>query len=290
MDVQSRDGQRDTASLVWISDLDVAHNGTLEPASDCRDSCSDRVTSQFHTPMGRRWAPSTHFHLEGQAPASGCHSRAEAPGGAPMTVLGQLLGSVHRLCRRLVRTPKRRLQERYPQFEIGIGTYGDDVEVLSWNEGATLRIGAYTSIAAGVKVFLGGEHRTDWVTTFPFSVLWASARHYSGHPASKGDVTIGSDVWIGNGAMILSGVHIGHGAVIGAMAVVTRDVPAYAIAAGNPARIVRFRFEKEVVDRLLVQQWWNWPESRIQRALPEMLNSDVEQFLLKAENGDYDDC
>ena len=96
-------------------------------------------------------------------------------------------------------------------------------------------------------IFLGGNHRTDWNTTYHFSVLWESAKNINGHPASKGDVIIGHDVWIGEGAVILSGVRIGNGAVIGAHAVVTRDVPSYQIVAGNPAKIMKPRFTHDEI-------------------------------------------
>ncbi len=182
--------------------------------------------------------------------------------------------------------PSRNLSERYPQYQIGCGTYGD-FEVFSWNEGATLFIGSYTSVAAGVKILLGGEHRIDWVTTYPFSQLWEVAEQYRGHPKTKGNVVIGSDVWIGTEALILSGVTIGDGAVIGARAVVARDVPPYAIVTGNPATPVKYRFEQTVIDRLLAQQWWNWSVAQIERAMPDLLNKNIERFLDRAERGEY---
>lgn len=178
------------------------------------------------------------------------------------------------------------LSERYPQYQFGRGTYGG-LTVMSWGEGATLKVGSYTSIAAGVKVFLGGEHRTDWVTTFPFNVLWNSARNHSGHPKTKGDVLIGNDVWIGTEALISSGVTIGDGAVVGARAVVARDVPPYAIVVGNPAQVVRFRFDDETIERLLALQWWNWKEAQIANAMPELLSDRISVFLECAEAGKY---
>jgi len=191
-----------------------------------------------------------------------------------------------KLCRRFQYEPSRNLAERYPQYQIGRGTYGD-LEVFSWGEGTTLTMGSYTSVAAGVKVFLGGEHRIDWVTTYPFNVLSEAAKQYTGHPKTKGDVEIGSDVWIGTEALILSGVTIGDGAVIGARAVVARDVPPYAVVAGNPARLVKFRFEQTVIDQLLAQQWWNWSETQIQKAMSDLLNNHIEHFLDKAKRGEY---
>ncbi|HZJ03697.1 MAG TPA: CatB-related O-acetyltransferase, partial [Thermoleophilia bacterium] len=140
---------------------------------------------------------------------------------------------------------------------IGKGTYGSPA-IREWGEGSKLRTGSYCSIAGGVQIFLGGEHRTDWVTTYPFNVLWESASHLRGHPATKGDVEIGNDVWIGADALIMSGVRIGSGACIGARSVVVRDVSPYEVVAGNPARHIRFRFDPDTVQALLDIAWWNW--------------------------------
>jgi len=178
---------------------------------------------------------------------------------------------------------KRALGERYPGYRFGAGTYGD-LTVLDWGEGATLTMGAYTSIGTGVTVMLGGEHRTDWVTTYPFSVFWDAAKEIKGHPRSKGDVVIGNDVWIANDARIMSGVTISDGAVVGAGAVVTKDVPAYAIVAGNPSRVVKFRFDERTIERLLAIKWWDWEPNRIANWLPKLLSDDVESFLLAAES------
>ena len=186
--------------------------------------------------------------------------------------------------RRTVYGRKKSLQDRYPNYQIGSGSYGD-LTVFEWGEGSTLKIGAYTSIGTRVSVFLGGEHRTDWVTTFPFSALWTAAREFTGHPASKGDVVIGSDVWIANEAFIMSGVQIGDGAVIGARAVVTKDVPAYAVVAGNPSRIVKYRFDQRTIERLLAVKWWAWEPARIEKCMPRLLSKDIEGFLTAAESG-----
>ncbi len=182
--------------------------------------------------------------------------------------------------------PSTDLSKRYPQYLVGAGTYGD-LTVRSWNENTTLEIGSYTSIAAGVKVFLGGEHRIDWVTTYPFSVLQPSSVKITGHPHSKGNVKIGSDVWIGAEAVILSGVTIGDGAVIGARAVVAKDVPPYGIVVGNPARFIRFRFDHDTVETLLRVRWWEWPPHKITAAVPDLLSKDIATFIKKAERGDY---
>ena len=110
-------------------------------------------------------------------------------------------------------------------------------------------------------------------------MFYESAKHIKAHPVSKGDVVIGNDVWIGRGVVILSGVRVGNGAVIGAGAVVTKDVPPYAIVAGNPARIIRYRFSPEQIEELEQIAWWSWPDKEIERAIPLLLSSDIEAFL-----------
>lgn len=168
-----------------------------------------------------------------------------------------------------------------PLYEIGNYTYGTP-EVLSYGEGARLRIGKFCSIAVKVQILLGGEHRPDWVTTYPFPPLssdWPEAAGIEGTPVSKGDVVIGNDVWIGHGATILSGVTIGDGAVVGAMAVVTKDVPDYAIVAGNPARVIRMRFDDATIERLLDLKWWDWPRERIAASVADLCSDRIEDFL-----------
>lgn len=174
--------------------------------------------------------------------------------------------------------PRKTLRDRYPQYDIGRHSYGKP-QVHQWGEGTTLRVGAFCSFAQGVQIFLGGEHRPDWVTTYPFNVLWPEGRGLTGHPHSKGDVVIGNDVWVAHEAVILSGVTIGDGAVIGARAVVSRDVPPYAIVAGNPARVLRHRFDPDTVQRLLDTRWWDWDDALIAQRLPALLNTDTHAFL-----------
>ena len=99
---------------------------------------------------------------------------------------------------------------------------------------------------------------------------------------NKGDTHVGNDVWIGYRATIMPGVTIGHGAIIGACAVVTRDVPPYAIVGGNPARVIRMRFEADTVARLLTLAWWDWPMEKITRFAP-LLTGDVAAFLEAVE-------
>lgn len=171
--------------------------------------------------------------------------------------------------------------KRYAKYEIGEWTCAHDkLRIRSWREGATLKIGRFCTIAEGVAILLGGEHRVDWITTHPVNILFGTKR-VSGHPRSKGDVIIGSDVWIGTGALILSGVTIGDGAVISARSVVTEDVTPYSIVAGNPAKHITFRFSDSVIDDLKKIAWWNWPLSKIEEAWPLLLSSNIEAFITR---------
>ncbi|MDH5358626.1 MAG: CatB-related O-acetyltransferase [Gammaproteobacteria bacterium] len=167
---------------------------------------------------------------------------------------------------------------RYPQYQIGRGTYGIP-RVRARDDGATLKIGSYTSIATDVEILLGGEHRIDWVTTYPFNVLSEEGKGINGHPKTKGDVVIGSDVWIGTGSTILSGVTIGDGAVIGAKSVVVKDVPSYSIFAGNPASLIKTRFSHEIIRQLMDIKWWNWSDDEIRAAIPFLLSDDIQRFI-----------
>lgn len=173
---------------------------------------------------------------------------------------------------------QEKFRQKYPGYALGAGTYGMP-RVHDDHEGTTLRIGAYCSIASGVEIFLGNQHRIDWVSSYPFPAFFEEARHIPEFGGSRGDVTVGSDVWLCANCIILSGVTIGHGAVVAAGAVVTRDVEPYSVVAGNPARHVRWRFDPEIRQALLEAAWWDWPMEEV-RAVVAMLCSDQVDALL----------
>jgi len=176
---------------------------------------------------------------------------------------------------------ERSLAEQYPQHRIGRHTYGWP-RIIDFG-GTPLEVGAFCSIAREVTILLGGEHRIDWLTTYPFPGLWDAAREVDGHPSTRGPVVIGNDVWIGYRATLLSGTRIANGAVIGAGSVVSGDIPSYAVAAGNPCRVIGHRFPPEIVYRLERAKWWSWPDDEIATVLPLLLSSDPEPFLQIAE-------
>ncbi|MFZ3452664.1 CatB-related O-acetyltransferase [Arthrobacter sp. 7Tela_A1] len=166
-------------------------------------------------------------------------------------------------------------------WEIGDHTYG---RPTVFERTARLRIGKFCSIAAGVEIALG-NHRTDSVSSYPFGTLgkwWPSATGISDH-SSRGDVVIGNDVWIGASSFISSGVTVGHGAVIGAHAVVTKDVAPYSVVGGNPAKVIKYRFDPEVIEQLLEISWWDWTDEIIDAHLPLMLRGSVTDFIAEAQ-------
>ncbi|WP_097084249.1 MULTISPECIES: CatB-related O-acetyltransferase [unclassified Pseudomonas] len=176
-----------------------------------------------------------------------------------------------------------KLRELYPSYTFGDGTYGG-LEVHDWDQGATLKVGAYTSIAGGVKVLLGGHHRTDWISSYPFPMQLKHLGHIKDYSGTHGDVIIGNDCWICSDVMILSGVSIGDGAVVAAGAVVTRDVAPYSIVGGNPARHIRWRFPEEHQAILLKSQWWSWPEEEIIACAELLCSDDFERFAQYVES------
>lgn len=163
---------------------------------------------------------------------------------------------------------------------MGRGSYGVPLIPTFPGDQMRVKVGAYVSIALDVVIGDGGNHRTDWVSTYPFrAMLGLPGAYQDGHPQSRGDVLIGNDVWIGRGVRIMSGVEIGDGAVVGGYSVVTRSVRPYAVVVGVPAREIRRRFTDEVVEALLEIGWWNWPEERIRAAVPELNGGAIEDFI-----------
>jgi virginiamycin A acetyltransferase len=174
-----------------------------------------------------------------------------------------------------------------PTIVVGDYTYYDDPKGPEQFEenvlyhfdfiGDRLVIGRFCSIAAEVKFIMnGGNHPTTWLTTYPLPVFgngWTLATP----PAwpHKGDTTIGNDVWIGYGAVIMPGITVGDGAIIATASVVTKDVPPYAIVGGNPATVLRYRFDDTTIARLLALRWWEWDGGKVGRAIEALCAGDV---------------
>jgi virginiamycin A acetyltransferase len=174
-----------------------------------------------------------------------------------------------------------------PNIVVGDYTYYDDFEnpenfernVLYHFDfiGDRLIIGKFCAIASDVKFIMnGGNHRTDWLTNYPFPIFgqgWEVAM--PDEWPHKGDTVIGNDVWIGYGATLMPGVQVGDGAIIATQAVVTKSVPPYAVVGGNPAQVIRYRFDAATIEALLAIQWWHWKIEKITRHLRAICNSDL---------------
>lgn len=143
-------------------------------------------------------------------------------------------------------------------------------------------IGNFCSIADNITICLGGNHRHDWVTTFPFGHILKdkfNTFNGAGHPSSNGDVIIGNDIWIGANVTIMSGVKIGDGAVIAANSHIVKNVPPYTIVGGNPGRVIRLRFSEEQVQELLKIKWWDWEDHKINQYLHLLCQPDIQKFI-----------
>ena len=197
------------------------------------------------------------------------------------------LVSFARLTRKtLVSSLRRVVHAEADLFDVGdrltLGRYTYGKPRIRWYEGdkGRVRIGAFTAIADDVVMTVGGDHKLDWPSIYPFRIkLGLPGAIVDGHPHTKGDIEIGNDVWIGRGVRILSGVSLGHGAVVGAYAVVSKDVRPYAIVVGNPAREVRRRFTDSQVDAMLKIAWWDWPEKQILENIPYLNQADIDGFI-----------
>jgi phosphonate metabolism protein (transferase hexapeptide repeat family) len=165
-------------------------------------------------------------------------------------------------------------------------TVGDFSYFERYAEAIYTDIGKFCSIAANTRIN-ALEHPLERATTHKASYRPNEYFRYLGVDQSFRErrrqkrVTIGHDVWIGHGAVVLPGVHVGNGAVIGANAVVTRDVQAYAIVAGAPAKIIRSRFSDDVAARLSEMAWWDWRLERLFEAIPDIQKLEIEEFIEK---------
>ena len=179
---------------------------------------------------------------------------------------------------------RRKFLKAYPHYELGIGTYGFP-HVLDWHQDTTLKIGNFCSIARNVEIFLGGSHRMDWASTFPFAKFYPELKHLTqDFGVTHGDVIIGSDVWLGRDSKIMSGVTISHGAVVAAGAIVTKDVPPYAVVGGVPAKVIHYRFDESTIAALLKTAWWNWPEDEIRKVAPLLCKTNLDELIAYANN------
>lgn len=179
-----------------------------------------------------------------------------------------------------------------PNIVIGDYTYYDDDSGAEDFEkhvthhyefiGDRLVIGKFCAIGKGVEfVMNGANHRMDSFSTYPFNIMghgWEKVAPDLKDLPLKGDTVVGNDVWIGQNVTVLPGVHIGDGAIIGANSVVSKDVEPYTIAAGNPIRPIRKRFDDETIRLLLRLKWWDWQAEKIFANLETLCGSDLTKL------------
>lgn len=169
----------------------------------------------------------------------------------------------------------------YSKVNLGDYSYmNDEADVQSFRSPQTIDIGKYSSIGR-CKFIADGDHNIHYASTYPFREFGAP------HPTPPNEKIkhapiIGNDVWIADDAVIYGGVTIGDGAVVAGNAVVTKDVPAYAVVGGNPAKIIKYRFAPTMIARLVATQWWDLPHTTITTQLAPLLG-DPDAFLIKAE-------
>ena len=185
-----------------------------------------------------------------------------------------------------------------PNITVGDYTYYDDFEsVENFKKnvkyhfdftGDKLIIGKFCQIASGVEFIMnGGNHLVEGISTFPFSIFgngWEGAMEGKAFP-NKGNTEIGNDVWIGYRSLIMPGIRIGDGAIVATASVVTKDIPPYTIVGGNPAKILRRRFDEAVIGKLLEIRWWNWDAAKITKNVRTLTSNDIHalEMLAKSE-------
>lgn len=167
---------------------------------------------------------------------------------------------------------------------IGKHSYGLNKNMVAGvSADAALSVGSYCSIGPDVLFLCKVDHPLSHPSTYPFKTrLWHPDQPNS-DAITKGPITLGHDVWIGARAIILSGVSIGTGAVVAAGAIVTKDVPPYAIVGGNPARIIKKRFDDQQIEQLLATRWWECSDAEL-RQMADLLYGDVDAFIEALQN------
>ena len=177
-----------------------------------------------------------------------------------------------------------------PNIIVGDYTYYDDVNGAEDFErhvthhyeflGDRLIIGKFCAIARGIEfVMNGANHRMNSVTTYPFNIMgngWERFTPTLEQLPFKGDTVVGNDVWIGQDVTIMPGVHIGDGAVIAAHSVVAGNIPAYCVAGGNPCKVIRKRFDDDLIEYLLALKWWDWEADKIFRNMDKLCSGNLE--------------
>ena len=176
----------------------------------------------------------------------------------------------------------------HPMKSVGKYTYDVCNITMHFSEsGAGLFLGSFCSISSGCVVYLGGNHRSEWATTYPFGHMNPEVFDKfdgAGHPKTNGNVVIGNDVWTGSDTTIMSGVTVGDGAVIAANSHVVKNVEPYSIVGGNPARLIRYRFEEDIRKKLVLLKWWDLPDDKINQITPLLCSTRYCELIRALED------
>ena len=170
---------------------------------------------------------------------------------------------------------------------VGKWSYGNP-KIYRWNWKNKIFIGNFCSLGPEIKIIIGGNHRTDWVSTSPlpadtfnFNDTFLNAQKIKNFNYSKGDLHIENDVWIGAFSIIFSGVRLGNGSVVAAGSVVTKDVEPYTVVGGNPAKFIKKRFTSKQINFLNSSKWWELEDKKIDLLSKYLLNENVDLFIKK---------
>ena len=173
------------------------------------------------------------------------------------------------------------------RITVGNATYGNINAIFSSKDDSKLLIGNFCSIGAGVKFIVSSEHPYECLSTYPFKTFYFGEELEA---TSKGSIVVKDDVWIGINAIVLSGVTVGQGAIIGAGSVVTKDVPPYAIVGGNPAKVIKYRFSSEIIEKLKKFNYATLSADRINklrdRLYVKITSENVDELLNEIIKGD----
>ena len=171
-------------------------------------------------------------------------------------------------------------------IKIGKHTYGLERDsLIGIDLSVPLIIGNFCSFGPEVKIFLKSDHPTNLPSTFPLKTLLIQKEPWPNYDViSKGGVTIGNDVWVGARSLIMSGVIIGDGAIVAAGSVVTKNISAYEVVGGVPAKRIKYRISKKQRESMSRIKWWNWPDEKIKKEI-SLFYSDVSKFIMTFYKG-----
>lgn len=176
------------------------------------------------------------------------------------------------------------LKKHLQEGNVKIGEYSYGTPKIVWDKysSSKIEIGKFCSLANNVTIHNGSNHNINWVSTYPHRIMFNMQGKFSdGHPATKGNVIIGNDVWVGEGSTIFSGVRIGDGAVIAGNSVVVKDVEPYSVYGGAPAQFIKYRFPEDKIKNLLLISWWNWDLNKIKKYVPLLCSENIDEFITK---------